>query len=197
MLLERIKKYNIYLASQSPRRQELLKNAGIDFMIASYKDVDESYPNSLEKEEVVLYLAEKKADYYSKILLKDNRVIITADTIVWCENKILNKPKSLSEAKEMLNFLSGKKHSVITGITLLSTQKRHSFFCTTDVWFKKLKTEEINYYVDNYKPLDKAGAYGIQEWIGFIGVEKINGSYFNVVGLPIQMLYTELDKFLV
>lgn len=195
MLLEKIKNYNIYLASQSPRRQNLLKQLGINFNIAVRINFDENYPNSLEKEEIAMYLSDKKSFAY-KHLIKENRVLITADTIVWLNGTVLGKPKDKSEAVEMLNILSGKKHSVITGITLKTTTKHHTFFCLTDVWFKNLINKEISYYVDNFKPFDKAGAYGIQEWIGQIAVEKIEGSYLNVVGLPIQKLYSELDAFL-
>lgn len=195
MLLEKIKNYNIYLASQSPRRQNLLKQLGINFNIAVRINFDENYPNSLEKEEITMYLSDKKSFAY-KHLIKENRVLITADTIVWVDGTVLGKPKNKSEAVEMLNILSGKNHSVITGITLKTTTKHHTFFCLTEVWFKNLSNKEINYYINNFKPFDKAGAYGIQEWIGLIAVEKIEGSYYNVVGLPIQKLYTELDTFL-
>ncbi|MBN2662709.1 MAG: septum formation protein Maf [Bacteroidales bacterium] len=195
MLLEKIKNYNVYLASQSPRRQNLLKQLGVNFNIAVREDVEENYHRSLEKEEIAMYLSDKKSTAY-KNLIKDNRVLITADTIVWIEGTVLSKPKNKPDAVKMLNILSGKKHSVITGITLKTTTKHHTFFCLTDVWFKNLSSKEINYYVDNFKPFDKAGAYGIQEWIGLIAVEKIEGSYNNVVGLPIQKLYTELDAFL-
>jgi len=194
-LLDKIKNYNIYLASQSPRRQELLGKLGINFNIAINIDVEEKYHSFLQKEEIAMYLADKKAEAYSKII-KDNRILITADTIVWQNEQVFGKPKDYEDAKKMLKQLSGKDHYVITGITLKSVEKKYTFYCETKVWFKEFTEQEIDYYITNYKPYDKAGAYGIQEWIGLIGVEKIEGSYYNVVGLPIQKLYTELDKFL-
>jgi nucleoside triphosphate pyrophosphatase len=196
MFLDKIKKHNLYLASQSPRRQELLKGFGIGFMIASKVEVDETYSSVYHKEEIPIYLSDKKADAYKNILSEPDRILITADTIVWFEDEVLGKPKDKQDAIIMLKKLSGKKHTVITGMTIASSEKRHSFFCSTDVWFKKLTLKEIEYYIDNFQPYDKAGAYGIQEWIGFIGVEKIEGSYFNVVGLPVQKLYSELEKFI-
>ena len=197
MLLEKIKKYNIYLASQSPRRQQLLRDLGIDFLIATKTKVDETYSPIYKREEIPLYLSQKKAEAYSYILSKPNRIVITADTIVLQNDRVLGKPKDKQEAIIMLKKLSKSKHTVITGITLSSSEKRLSFFCSTNVVFKELSINEIEYYIDNFKPYDKAGAYGIQEWIGFIGVEKIEGSYFNVVGLPVQKLYLELEKFII
>lgn len=195
MLLEKIKKYNIYLASQSLRRQHLLEEMNINFNIAQHVEIDESYSPSLKSEEIALFLSEKKSDAYS-FIIKENRILITADTIVLVNGKILGKPKDKAHAIEMLKLLSGKKHLVITGLTLRNSKKIKSFFSTTEVWFRNLNSSEIEFYVDKYKPFDKAGAYGIQEWIGEIGIEKINGSYFNVVGLPTELLYIELDKFL-
>lgn len=196
MLIEKLKKYNIYLASQSPRRRDLLQDLDLNFLIATKTDVDETYSSIYHKEEIPIYLSDKKADAYAFVLEEKDRILITADTIVWLEDKILGKPKDKQEAIIMLKQLSGKKHEVITGMTVANHEKRISFHCTTHVWFKKLTQEEIFYYVEKYKPYDKAGAYGIQEWIGYIGVERIEGSYFNVVGLPVQMLYTELEKFI-
>jgi len=196
MLLEKLKNYNLYLASQSTRRLELLKKLDIDFLITAKAYVDETFSTALNREEIALYLSDKKADVYKDVLETPDRILITADTIVWVDNKVLGKPKDREEAIDMLNKLSSKKHSVITGITISNNKKRHSFCCITDVWFKRLSMNEIEYYVDNYKPFDKAGAYGIQEWIGYIAVEKIEGSYFNVVGLPVQKLYAELEKFI-
>jgi len=195
MLLEKLKKYNVYLASQSPRRQKLLEQMNIDFLIASRVEVDEQYNFSLKREEIAMYLSEKKSDAY-EFLLKDNRLLITADTIVWIDNRVLGKPADKVDAGNMLKMLSGKRHSVITGITLRTVNKKHTFFASTDVWFRKLTHEEIEFYIENYKPFDKAGAYGIQEWIGLSAIEKIEGSYFNVVGLPTEKLYVELGKFL-
>ena len=195
MILEKLKKYNIYLASQSPRRQQLLEQMGINFNIALKVNVDENYPIGLYREEIAIFLAQKKSDAYS-FLLKDNRLLITADTIVWKDGKVFNKPNDLNEAKKMLKNLSDSKHSVITAINLRTKDKQTSFHCSTEVWFNKLSDSEINYYVNNFKPTDKAGAYGIQEWIGLTAIKKIEGSYFNVVGLPTSKLYTELDKFI-
>ncbi len=195
MLSEKISKYNVYLASQSPRRQELLQKLGINFNIALKVAVNENFNPTLKKEEIAMYIAEKKAEAYDK-LIKKNRLLITADTIVWIEDEVLGKPQNEKAAFKMLKKLSGKTHSVITGITIQTAWKKHTFHCETKVIFKKLSSNEINYYIKNYKPFDKAGAYGIQEWIGLIGVKKIDGSYNNVVGLPLYKLYTELNNFL-
>ena len=186
--------YKIILASKSPRRQQLLKEMGIEFEVRT-KSVDESFPNDLKKEQVALYLCEKKANAFLGEELNEMELLITADTIVCLGNEILNKPADRGHAIQMIEKLSGKKHEVITGICLRSAEKRKSFFVSTDVYFKKLSRKEIEYYVDNYKPYDKAGSYGIQEWIGYVGIEKIEGSYFNVVGLPTARLYEELKKF--
>lgn len=186
--------YNIVLASNSPRRQELLHELGIDFEIR-IRPVDESYPEHLTMHDVALYLCEKKAMAFSESELGKNELLITADTIVCFEDEILNKPLDRQHAIEMLQKLSGKKHAVITGVCLKSVEKIHSFFDSTDVYFRKLSTEEIEFYVDRFKPFDKAGAYGIQEWIGCAAIEKIEGSYFNVVGLPTARLYEELLRF--
>lgn len=185
--------YNIILASKSPRRQELLKKLEINFKIKT-NPVEENYPSHLKNEEIALYLAELKAESFSKEL-KINDLVITADTIVCIENEVLGKPKNKQSAKEMLKKLSGNKHTVYTGVCLKTTKRTHSFWASTEVYFRPLKTEEIDYYLSNYEPYDKAGAYGIQEWIGYIGIEKIEGSYFNVMGLPTQKLYDELQKF--
>ncbi len=195
MLLEKLKNYEIYLCSQSPRRRELLKQLDINFIVASYLPVEEKYPKNIAYEDIPVFIARKKAEVYSQIL-KKNRLLITADTIVVCENKILGKPGNKQNAIQMLKFLSNKKHSVISGVCLQTIKKMHCFTSTTNVWFKELKESEINYYVEKYQPFDKAGAYGIQEWIGMTGIEKIEGSYFNVVGLPVEKLYSELERFL-
>ncbi len=196
MLLEKLKKYTIYLASQSPRRYELLKSMNIDFMLADKISVEETYSSQLKKADIPIYLSRKKADAYKEILDTPNKLIITADTIVLLNDKVLEKPNNQADAVSMLQELSGKKHSVITGMTIATAEKQKSFQATTNVWFKNLTLAEINYYVDNYKPYDKAGVYGIQEWIGLMGVEKIEGSYFNVVGLPVHKLYSELKNFI-
>ena len=187
-------KYKIVLASQSPRRQELLKGLGLDFEVLPL-NVDEQYPPGLKGKEIALYLSELKAKAFQFNSTYKNCLIITADTIVWKDNKILSKPKDHADAVRILKTLSGSVHEVITGVSLRTKDKMTSFHSTTKVFFKELLTEEINYYVSNFKPFDKAGAYGIQEWIGHIGIEKIEGSYFNVVGLPVQRLYVELLQF--
>lgn len=187
-------RYKIILASNSPRRQELLRGLGVAFEIR-VKPVDESYPQHLSLHEVALFLCEKKAMAFSESELGNDELLITADTIVCLENEILNKPSDRSHAIEMLNKLSGKNHSVITGVCLRSKNKIHSFYESTEVYFKNLSLEEIGFYVDKFMPYDKAGAYGIQEWIGIAGIERIDGSYFNVVGLPTARLYEELQNF--
>jgi septum formation protein len=187
-------RYKIVLASNSPRRQELLRELGFNFEIR-VRPVDESYPEHLAMQEIAIYLSEKKALAFSESELGKNELLITADTIVYLENEILNKPLDRPHAIEMLQKLSGKKHSVITGVCLKSVEKMHSFFDSTDVYFRNLSTEEIEFYVDRCQPFDKAGAYGIQEWIGCAAIEKIEGSYFNVVGLPTARLYEELLRF--
>jgi septum formation protein len=185
--------YTIILASQSPRRQQLLKELGIDFE-TRIKDVNEDFPHKLRREEIPLHLCEKKSDAFAEEL-KDGELLITADTIVWAQNEVLNKPKDHEDAVKMLSMLSGKMHEVLTGVCLRSADKKHSFYVSTDVYFKQLEQEEIEYYVTNYKPFDKAGAYGVQEWIGYIGIEKIHGSYYNVMGLPVKELYDALKVF--
>lgn len=183
----------VVLASQSPRRQNLLKELGIDFEIRT-KEVEEVYPSTLKKEEVALFLSELKARAFEKNLAP-GELIITSDTIVCLGDEIIGKPKDREDAINMLTKLSGNKHEVITAVTLLSEDKKHSFYEVTEVYFKPLSNDEIIYYIDRYQPFDKAGSYGIQEWIGYIGIEKINGSYFNVMGLPVKRLYEELEKF--
>ena len=192
-LLKNIAHYDIILASQSPRRRELLKGLDIDFRIEVI-DVDESYPNGMMGVEIPMYLAEKKANAYRSIM-QDNTLLITADTIVWHEGRVMNKPANEAEARQMLNKLSGKTHQVITGVCISSLRKRRVFHVISEVRFARLTDAEIDYYLDNYKPYDKAGSYGVQEWIGFVGVEHINGSYFNVMGLPVQRLYNELKRW--
>jgi len=185
---------NIILASQSPRRKELLSKLDINFKIAKSIDINEEYPKYLIKSEIPLFLSRLKSEAYINSL-KESDILITADTIVWLDNKVLNKPKDKKEAINMLTELSNKSHNVYTGVTLTSITKTISFYSKTEVFFNKISYKEINYYVNKYKPFDKAGAYGIQEWIGYIGISKIKGSYFNVVGLPVQQLYNELKKF--
>lgn len=191
-MFENINGYNIVLASNSPRRKELLSGLGLEFEVKVLPDVDESYPKNLLPEEVPIYIASKKANA-NRVNMADNDLLITADTVVICNGKILGKPKNAAEAYEMLNFLSGKVHQVVTGVCLTTIKEQRKFSATSDVTFKNLTSEEIEYYIQNFKPYDKAGAYGIQEWIGYIGVTKINGSFFNVMGLPVQRLYSELE----
>jgi len=193
-MLQNLDKYNIILASQSPRRQELLKGIDIPFIVKTIDGLEENYPETLVREEIPLFLAELKADAF-KEHLDNNTLLITADTIVWLEGKVLGKPEDLIHAKEMLQSLSGKEHEVITGVCIQTKQKKVSFTATSAVRFATLTEDEIDYYLENYSPLDKAGSYGVQEWIGYIAVEHIEGSYFNVMGLPIQRLYRELKKF--
>ena len=192
-MLNNLKKYKVILASGSPRRRELLSGLGIDYTIKVLPDVNEAYPETLKGEDIPLYIAREKAEAYLKGIESDE-LIITADTIVWLDNEVLGKPTDEQQAKVMLRMLSGKTHHVITGVCLTTSEFQKSFTTTTEVTFAKLSEEEIDYYVEKYRPLDKAGAYGIQEWIGFVGVEAINGSYFNVMGLTIQRLYKELSK---
>ena len=190
----KITDYKVLLASNSPRREELLIGIDIDFEIKVLPDIDETYPSNLALEEVAEFVAQKKAtSYYS--ILKENELLITADTVVVLEGKIYGKPKDEDEAKEMLLALSGKTHRVISGVCLTSTIKQTCFSVTSDVEFSDLTNEEIEYYVERYSPLDKAGSYGVQEWIGYIGVKHISGSYYNIMGLPIQRLYRELKSF--
>lgn len=192
-LLQNLDNYQIILASQSPRRQELLKGLNIQFEVMLI-DVDEVYPSQLVGVDIPMFLAEKKAKAYQSVM-NENSMIITADTIVWHEGQVLGKPVDKADAKRMLQILSGKTHQVITGVCISTLKRRKIFHVITDVRFSKLTESEIDYYVDNFKPFDKAGAYGVQEWIGFVGVEHINGSYFNVMGLPVQRLYNELKRW--
>ncbi|MFH1319825.1 MAG: Maf family nucleotide pyrophosphatase [Bacteroidota bacterium] len=186
-------KFKIILASKSPRRQQLLKALGLKFDVRT-KKVREDYPSDLKREQIALYLCELKANAFENELDK-NTLLITADTIVWIDDKTINKPADFDEAVQVLEMLSGRMHEVITGVCFKTRQKTRSFFVVTKVYFKKLTNQEITYYVKNFKPYDKAGAYGIQEWIGSVGIKKIEGSYFNVVGLPIKELYKELMEF--
>lgn len=189
MLRERLKNYTIILASGSPRRQQFLKDLDIDFIINT-KPVDEVYPSHLKGAEITDFLADLKSKAFPE--LSENDVLITSDTIVWHKEKALGKPKDREDAVKMLQSLSNKTHKVITSISIKTKHTQKVINDTTLVTFKKLTNEEINYYIDTYKPYDKAGAYGIQEWIGFIGINKIEGSYYNVAGLPVHKLYDEL-----
>lgn len=193
-MLDNLKKYNVVLASNSPRRKELLQRLGVPFKVRTLLGVDESYPDGLELPRVAEYISKNKASGYRASMLP-NDLTITADTIVAIDGDVLGKPHSVEEAKAMLRRLSGRYHMVYTGVTVFTAEKQVSFTAESRVKFANLTDEEINYYVDNYLPLDKAGAYGIQDWIGLVAVEEIEGSYFNVVGLPIQRLYSALKKF--
>lgn len=186
--------YKILLASKSPRRREIMDLLRIPYTIVNIEGIDESYPPTTDVNKVSEYISNKKADAYIKFIKKDE-LIVTADTVVICEDKILGKPHGKEEAIEMLKFLSGKTHTVSTGVTLASKEKRVAFSSESLVTFAHLNDEEIRYYVDNFHPYDKAGAYGIQEWIGAVAVAKIDGSFYNVMGLPIHRLYQELKRF--
>ena len=181
----------LVLASNSPRRKELLRGLGIDFEVRLIRDIDESYPKELPINDVAVHISKAKADAYLDTMA-ENEVVLTADTVVVCDGQILGKPQDAEDARRMLGLLSGKSHEVITGVTLSTLQWQRSFAVTTVVWFKELTADEIGFYVDSYRPFDKAGAYGIQEWIGYVGVQRIEGSYFNVMGLPVQRIYEEL-----
>ena len=192
-ILENLQSYNLILGSASPRRNELLAGLGIEFKVQTI-DVEETYPSHLRGCEIPMYLAEKKADAFLP-RLTDNSLLITADTIVLLDEKVLGKPENKEQAHEMLKLLSGKSHSVITGVSLTSSTRRRTFHSVSEVHFAVLSDPEIEYYLDTFKPYDKAGSYGIQEWIGYVGVEQINGSFYNVMGLPVQHLYSELKKW--
>ncbi|MFL2575246.1 MAG: Maf family nucleotide pyrophosphatase [Flavobacteriales bacterium] len=193
-MLKKFKNYNFILGSNSPRRKEILKEIGLDFSVYP-SNIDENFNKEMKLENIGVFLAEKKANAI-KNELKENDILITADTTVIHNNELLSKPENTLEAKEMLNKLSGKSHKVITGVCLLSKNKKCTFSCETIVTFNNLEIKEIEFYINKFKPFDKAGSYGIQEWIGLIGIEKIEGSYTNVVGLPASMLYTKLKKFI-
>lgn len=185
--------FNIILGSSSPRRNELLKSLGFDFVI-NPSHADEDYPLNLKGHEIPVFLAKKKASSFNGVLTETD-LLITADTIVWCEGEIFNKPINFEEGKLMLQTLSGKMHEVFTAVCLKSANKQIIFYDATKVYFKKFTNEEIEYYLNKYKPYDKAGSYGVQEWIGYIGIEKIEGSFYNVMGLPVKKLHEELMKF--
>lgn len=193
MYPETLDQFRFILASKSPRRQFLLKELGIPFELVT-KEVDESFPGHLQRDEIPLFLARKKADAFEREL-DDKTIVITADTIVWINDHVLNKPADPEEAAVMLRELSGNRHEVYTGVCLKSSKKEVAFAVKTVVYFRELTAGEIDYYIRHHQPFDKAGAYGAQEFIGYIGVEKIEGSYFNVMGLPVKELYEALIKF--
>ena len=186
--------YKIILASNSPRRRELLAGLGLDFTVKVISGIDESWPHSLKGEDIPLYISREKAAPY-KSRIGPDELVITADTIVYVDGEVLGKPHDKADAVRMLKLISGRWHEVITGVTLMTAAKERSFAVTTRVRFCNLTDDEITRYVESGLPMDKAGAYGIQEWIGYVGVEAIEGSYFNVVGLPVQRLYRELINF--
>ena len=185
----------IILASKSPRRIELMQQAGLPFTVRLAGEIDEVYPPELQREEIPLYLARLKAEaFMCAVAIPDDTVVVTADTIVWVDNRVLGKPSGREDAIRMLETLSGNMHQVYTGVCLTTRQKQHTFFAESKVFFRPLTGDEIVFYVDRYQPYDKAGAYGIQEWIGYVGIEKVEGSFYNVMGLPIQKLYCELMR---
>lgn len=187
-------KYKIVLASNSPRRRELLAGLDVDFSVKVIPGISEGYPDGTPVDDIPAFIAIEKAEPY-KTSLKEDELVLTADTIVVVDNEVLGKPADAEDAKAMLRKISGRTHRVITGVCFTTTQKQHHFSVSTDVTFKTLTEEEIDYYVTKYKPFDKAGAYGIQEWIGYVGVKRLEGSYFNVMGLPVQRIWEELKLF--
>lgn len=193
-MLENLSHYRILLASNSPRRRELLSGLGLNYEVVSLPEIDESYPPTLQGVEIPTYIARQKAQAYRELMTPDT-LLITADTIVWLDGKVYGKPADAQEARAMLKELSGKKHTVITGMALTTHDRQKAFAVESYVTFDNLDDAEIDYYVEHYKPFDKAGAYGIQEWIGYIGVTGLEGSYFNVMGLPVQRLYKELKQW--
>lgn len=193
-MLDNLKKYKVILASNSPRRRELLAGLDIPYEVKVIPGIEESYPDTLSGAEIPQYLSRKKAEAYRDRMAGDE-LIITADTIVWLDGKVLGKPADEAEACAMLRMLSGRTHAVLTGVTVMTKDRHVTFAVESKVTFAELSEEEINYYVSHYHPTDKAGAYGIQEWIGYVGVRGLEGSYFNVMGLPVQRLYNELKQF--
>jgi septum formation protein len=195
LLHEKLKDYKIYLASQSPRRKSLLEGLDLNFDVLVRPGIDETVPAGLSEIEIPLYLAEHKSNAYID-LLDDKTIVITADTIVWINGRELGKPADFTDAVKILKELSGNMHEVVTGVCLRNSVKKRMFHALSKVWFRNLSEAEIKYYLTKYKPYDKAGAYGIQEWIGYAGIEKIEGSFYNVMGLPVQTVYLELLKLI-
>ncbi|MFM7234869.1 MAG: Maf family nucleotide pyrophosphatase [Flavobacteriales bacterium] len=192
-MFENLRNKKIKLASKSPRRQQLLGGLGLEFELWT-KEVDEDFPKDLQREAIPLHLAAKKADAF-RLEMQTDDLVITADTIVWIDNRVLNKPADRSEAIEMLRLLSGKIHEVYTGVSIMSIEKTELLWDCTRVHFATLSQQEIEYYVDHYAPFDKAGSYGAQDWIGLIGIDRLEGSYFNVMGLPVHKVYKVLQQF--
>lgn len=195
LLHDQLKKYRLILASQSPRRRMLLEGLDLSFEVEVKDDIDESYPEELSLTEIPEFLARKKSDQYAD-LLANNTIVITADTIVWLDNEVVGKPVDVDDARKIIKRLSGNTHIVVTGVCLRALEKIKVFHSISNVHFRIVSQQEIDYYVEKYQPFDKAGAYGIQEWIGYVGIEKIEGSFYNVMGLPVQMLYHELTDFI-
>ncbi|MBP3289724.1 MAG: septum formation protein Maf [Alistipes sp.] len=195
LLHDRLKDFRLILASQSPRRQQLLSDAGLRYELAPRFECDEVFPDDMAADDVAGYLSRLKSEAYPAEL-GEGDILLTADTVVVVDSDILGKPSSREEAVAMIRRMSGREHKVITGVTLRSRTAAKTFSVCSDVVFRALSDEEIAYYVDNYRPMDKAGAYGIQEWIGYVGIERINGSFYNVMGLPVQRVYVELSEFL-
>ena len=195
LLHDKLKSYRLILASQSPRRRQLLSDAGLEFTLADRFECDETYPQDMPAEDVAEYLSRLKSDAYPEPLAEGD-ILLTADTVVIANNRVLGKPSDRAEAIEMISLLSGCDHEVITGCTLRTATRQRSFSVRSKVHFRALDREEIEYYVDCYRPFDKAGAYGIQEWIGYVGIEGIEGSFYNVMGLPVQRLYSILKEFI-
>lgn len=195
LLNDKLKPYRLLLASQSPRRRELMTSCGLPYEPAPKYDCEEVYPADLPAEEVPLYLSQLKSRAYPEPLTSGD-ILLTADTVVVLDGEVLGKPHGREDAVGMLRRLSGRRHTVVSGVTLRNAERMHTFEARTSVWFRTLSDEEIEYYIDTYRPFDKAGSYGIQEWIGYAAIERIEGSFYNVMGLPIQKVYVELDKFL-
>lgn len=195
LLHDKLKSFRLILASQSPRRRQLLSDAGIEYELAPRFECDEVFPDGLPAAEVAEYLSRLKSEAYP-LQLEKNDILLTADTVVVAGGEVLGKPVDRADAIAIINKLSGREHEVITGVTLRSAVRTKSFSSRSVVRFRALSQEEIEYYVDTYSPMDKAGAYGIQEWIGYVGIEGIEGSFYNVMGLPIQRVYCELDSFI-
>ena len=193
-MLDNLKKYKVILASASPRRRELLAGLDVEFEVRALPDVDESFPADLQGGDIPLYISKKKADAYRPVMAADE-LVITADTIVWLDGVALGKPVDEADARRMLRNMSGKTHSVFTGVAITTKDNQRCFVAQSDVTFAQLTDDEIDYYIAKYRPMDKAGSYGAQEWIGYIGMSNIVGSYFNVMGLPVQRLYSELKEF--
>ncbi len=195
LLHEKLRPYRLLLASQSPRRRELLTGCGLPYVLAPKYECEETFPDRLAAEEVPVYLSQLKSDAYPAPL-EPGDILLTADTVVILDGRVLGKPRDRDDARDMLHTLSGRTHTVISGVTLRTAVRRRTFSARSDVRFRPLSDEEIDYYLDNHRPYDKAGSYGIQEWIGYAAIERIDGSFYNVMGLPIQKVYTELEKFI-